>query len=431
MILEFRTYSPEREVVLSDKRTSISLAYDGVPIDYYDRQGRLVGMQVGERHYRRGLDNRLLEKFRLDGGRTRIRRDLLGPDKGCLIDAAYGRARQVAEQIRTGNVALARMRNVETDDVWGAALGLLDPITRYDYARLEAERRQFRSVYAPVSILPPDQYMSLVVQMTVGCSYNRCTFCDFYRMRRFSIKSPDELRQHIRAVLRFFGESATLRKSVFLADGNALVIPQKKLMERIAVVHEFFAFVPPDIEDRRRRSEWCKAHPGSFEGIYSFLDAFSTLRKSVADFEKLREHHLRRVYIGLESGDDELLRFIRKPGDAATMVQAVRTIKAAGLNVGVIAMVGVGGRKFAERHVRKTVEVVNAMGLGARDIFYLSDFVNHPGLPYERLAREGGIRDLSYEEVKAQREAIRNGLSWQDPAHPPKVALYDIREFVY
>lgn len=431
MLLTFRMAEPEGVVVLSDKGTSVSLSYDGMPIDYFDRGGRLVGMQVGERHYRRGLDNRLLEKYRADRGRTRIRRDLVGSDKERLIDAAYTRARLVARRIRARKVALVGTRDVETDDVWATALGLLGPITRYDYARLEAERRQFNHLYAPVGILPPDQYMGLVLQMTVGCSYNRCTFCNFYQAQHFSAKSPDELRRHIGGILRFFGDSATLRRSVFLADGNALVIPQRKLMERIAVVHEFFEFVPPEIEGRRGRSEWRKAHAGAFEGMYAFLDGISTLKKSVADFEELRNHHLRRVYIGLESGDDDLLRFIRKPGNSASMVEAVRTIKAAGLSIGVIAMVGVGGDRYAEQHVRRTVEAVNAMDLGEGDMLYLSDFVSHPGLPYERLARDRGIRELTFDEVKEQRKAIRGGLSWSDPGHPPKVARYDIREFIY
>jgi len=431
MILEFRTHEPAWEIVLSDKGTSISLSYDGVPIDYYDRQGRLVGMFVNDRHYRRGLDNRLMEKFRVPGERGRIRRDLLGVEKRRLIDGAYDRARRVAEQVRSGKVSGVRARMSDAPDLRNEALERLEPITRYDYARLEAERELFNRIYAPVGILPPDQYMSLVVQMTVGCSYNKCTFCDFYQTRRFEIKTPDALREHLRGVVRFFGDSARLRKSVFLADGNALVIPQKKLMERLAVVHEFFTFVPPEIEGRAERSAWRKEHPGSFEGLFSFLDAFSALKKSVAEFEELRKHHLRRVYVGLESGDDDLLRFLRKPGDAASMVEAVEVIKAAGLSVGVILMVGVGGDRYAEQHVRNTIEAVNSMRLGEGDILYLSDFVNHPGLPYERLAKERGIRDLDYGELVAQRGRIRAGLCWPDPTRPPKVALYDIREFIY
>jgi len=432
MILQFRVSGPPREIVFSEKETSRSLSYDGVPIDYYDRQGRLVGIFIDDRHYRRGLDNRLLEKFRRPGERVRVRRDVDEPRKRRLIDDAYSRARSVAEEIRRGSLADLRAHGLDPSaDARTLLLDKLGPILSYDYARLEEERREFDRVYAPVSILPPDQYMSLVIQITIGCSWSRCTFCDFYRGRPFRIRTPEELRGHIRGALGFLGESATLRRSVFLADGNALVIPQGKLLDRLAVVHEFFAFTPPEIEGRAARAAWRRAHPGSFEGLYSFLDAFSTLKKSVADFEALRARHLRRVYVGLESGNDELLRFLRKPGDAAGMIEATRIIKSAGLAVGIVIMVGVGGEGFAQQHARDTVAVVNEMGLGEGDFVYLSDFVNHPGLPYERMAREAGIGDLPHAAVIAQRERLRAGFRWRDPAHPPQVALYDIREFVY
>ncbi len=218
---------------------------------------------------------------------------------------------------------------------------------------------------------------------------------------------------------------------MFLADGNALSLPQTKLLEMFGVLHEFFSFVPLQLRETRERYAYRKSHPHSYEGVFSFVDGRAAMGKTVDDFRALKEQHLRRAYVGLESGDNAVLAFVRKPATRSEMVDAVRRMKTAGLSVGVIAMVGVGGDRFAATHAEKTVGAINAMELGDGDIIYLSDFVNHRGLPYERLARERGIRDLTGPELKAQRNEIRAGLRWKDPAKPAQVSLYDIREFVY
>jgi radical SAM superfamily enzyme YgiQ (UPF0313 family) len=435
MVFEFTTDNPRQTIVYSDKRTSFSLSYDGIPVDYFDREGRLVGMFIDGHHYRRGLDNRLLEKYRSDDGRQRIHSDVEGSRKTALVSGAYDRARAVRDAVEAGGDTEFKPQGlaarIDQDTARTGLLEHLSTLGKWSYDRLSDDGNLFGGIYEPVSILPPDQYLALIVQMTIGCSYNKCTFCDFYQDRPFSIKSNDELRTHLQQLLGFFGESAWLRKSLFLLDGNALVVPQKTLLERLGVIAEFFECMPADIESKPDQMKWLREHPHGFDGMYAFLDAFSTLKKTVSDWEDLRMRSIRRVYLGLESGDDDVLQFIRKPGDRATMIDAAQTIKQAGVNVGVIAMVGVGGHTYADQHVANTVEAINEMGLGEGDIVYLSDFVNHPGLPYEKLAAEQNIVDLDWEQTDAQRETIKRGLRFADPKKPAKVTLYDIREMIY
>ena len=102
--------------------------------------------------------------------------------------------------------------------------------------------------------------------------------------------------------------------------------------------------------------------------IYSFIDAFDVHRKSLADWQELAGRGLRRVYIGIETGDDALLRFLRKPGSAANVVEAVRTLKAGGVAVSVIIMTGVGGSRFSVSHVDQTLAALAQMDLAAGDI---------------------------------------------------------------
>ena len=310
---------------------------------------------------------------------------------GIFLTEAYDLARRVAQTIAEPELAV---------------------LQRWDWAALQADARRFGEIYRPVSILPPDQYLALVVQATEGCSYNRCTFCDFYRDRPFRVKSADELRAHIAAVQAFFGPALGLRRSLFLADANALVAPMPRLRAWLDVIAE--ARILP---------------VGA--GIYSFMDAFDVQRKTADAWAELAARGLRRVYIGMETGDDGLLRWLRKPGTAADVTEAVSLLKGAGIAVSVIIMTGIGGERYAEAHVCGTIAALNAMPLGAGDIVYFSPFVAQPGSEYGSLAATEHIRPLSDAEIAAQEVAIRGALRPHDPKHPPQFSRYDIREFIY
>jgi len=120
---------------------------------------------------------------------------------------------------------------------------------------------------------------------------------------------------------------------------------------------------------------------------------------------------------------------VRKPGLAADAVETVRAVKGGGLHVGLIVMTGLGGDRFAEGHVRDTARALDAMELGEGDLLYFSDLVEVPATPYPRLATERGIRGLTAPERAAQRQAIRARLVVAGAG--PKIATYDVREFVY
>jgi YD repeat-containing protein len=395
----------------------------------YDAAGRLIGAFVERRNYQRGLDNRVLQKWREDG--ERHRRWLDETEARSFLESAYGLARRIYRHLigvrqdlsPPPAPLLSPVRGEKGErgggEGWEAVRSALQIIAAWDWDALQADRERFYQVYRPVSILPPDQYLALVLQATEGCSHNACTFCSFYRGRPFRIKSPAEFREHIARVREFFGPSLSLRKSIFLADANALVIPQPRLLELLDAVNEAFPIG--------------RATHGStaFAGIYSFIDAFHVERKSVAQWETLAARGLRRAYIGMESGDDGLLRFLNKPGTVADAVEAVGRLKAAGVAVSVIILLGAGGDRYAEAHSRGTIAALNAMPLGAGDLIYFSDFVELPDAEYVERARAAGIRPLSREEMRAQERAIRAGLRWADPAHPPQISRYDIREFIY
>ncbi len=369
----------------------------------YDATGRPWTFLLEGRVYRRALNGSMLVKWREPGGpRQRLR---LPPEEARREEA---RAREyVAAWVQALRTGRARTRTPLPHRVWE----LLERILAFDEARSREDAARYLQVYKPIGILPPDQYLSVVVQVTEGCSFNTCTFCTFYRDRPFRIKTPEALARHIQAVRDYLGEGLFLRRHLFLGDANALVVPMPRLLPLLEEVRRGFP------EER-------------FQEMYAFLDGFSGEKKSPEDYARLRALGLQRVYIGLESGDPDLLRFLRKPGTPQDAVHAVRAMKAGGLAVGVIVLLGAGGHRYAQGHVQHTVEVLRAMNLERGDLLYFSELVVTPEMPYARDALREGIRALTPEEQKAQMEAILKGLAYPKGGGP-HVSKYDIREFVY
>ena len=373
----------------------------------FDGEGRLwTAMRAGI-SYRRGLNGRTVAKWQAVHGRgdDRERRWLSEQESGALEAHACQTAAELLAALAAGEVQ-AEM------PVPQAALPALAKAAGFSSERYAEDVRHYLQVYKPVGILPPDQYMAVVLQATEGCSFNTCTFCTFYRDRRFRIRRPDEFRQHAQAVRDYLGEGLSLRRTIFLGDANALVIPMPRLLELIDIVHETY-----DVE--------------RLGGIFAFLDGFSGEKKSTADYAELKKRGMQRIYIGMESGSEELLRLLKKPGKPEDVIQAVNAIKAGGLSVGIIVLLGAGGHAYARAHVRDTIDAINQMPLDLDDLIYFSELIEDEGLEYTRDAYDQKLRPLNSAERIAQGEAIEAGLLFTEDRGVPHISRYDIREFVY
>lgn len=370
----------------------------------YDFAGRLWTAMLEGVSYRRGLDGKMIAKWAAgDGGRERR---WLPPEEARRIET---RARQkVAELFR----ALRRGQVETAVAVPVKALQGFERAIAFDAMQSQADAERYHQVYKPVGILPPDQYMAVVLQATEGCAFNACTFCDFYRDRPFHIKTPEEFLEHARAVRSFIGEGMSLRRTIFLGDANALVAPMRKLLPLMDIVHQVY-----DVR--------------ALGGIFAFLDGFSAEKKTVQDYATLAERGLQRVYVGLESGSEGLLRFLNKPGKPQDAINAVQAMKAGGVAVGVIVLLGAGGQQYAAEHIRETIRVINAMQLGLDDIVYFSELIVSEGMEYVQDAYDARLQPLTSEARSRQAEAIEDGLEFSPQGGTPHISRYDIREFVY
>jgi radical SAM superfamily enzyme YgiQ (UPF0313 family) len=290
------------------------------------------------------------------------------------------------------------------------AIRRLQLVISMDAAALSDDAARFLAASGPVGILPPDQYLALVVRATEGCSWNACTFCSLYRDVPFRCRTTDELRAHVAALRAYFGESIALRRSLFLGDANALCLAHERLLPVLEILAGEFPGAP----------------------LFSFVDAWTGHRKKADKFREYARLGLQRVYVGLETGDPGLLSWLAKPGAPEDAVELVLSLHEAGVGTGVIVLLGAGGARFADAHVAGTADVLTRMLLGPGDILYFSELVDEPSLEYGR-SRAGAADPvpLSPEACADQRRAILAAFRPADPAHPPRVATYDIREFVY
>jgi radical SAM superfamily enzyme YgiQ (UPF0313 family) len=190
--------------------------------------------------------------------------------------------------------------------------------------------------YHGMVIRPPSEADSYILQVTYGCSHNRCTFCGTYLDKPFQARPIEEVLEDI--ALAQAQVPGTRR--VFLADGNGLALHT----ERLVTILDALASAFP----RLRRV-----------GIYA--NARDILGKNEADLAMLQQRKLEIVYLGLESGSDEVLHRIRKGATAAEMVEAVHKVKRAGMRASVIAILGLGGTGLSVQHAEETGRVVSAM----------------------------------------------------------------------
>jgi hypothetical protein len=427
-IVEFVTLEGRR-LLINARREATSILVNNELALNFDCKGRLTGAWIDGRNYRRSLDNRILQK---QGGPRgglsyRLRRELDPEEARQFQSKVHDLLAEYSRDVHNPGTRIANSASAGDRELVFAAL---EGVLSCDLERLEAEAEAFHRIYRPISILPPDQYLALVLQATEGCSYNRCAFCGFYRDRGFRIKTLAEFKQHLDDVRTFFGSAINLRKTIFVADANALVIPQRELLPIMDMICNEFAIDPPHL-DHAALSAWRAEHPIHFEGIYSFVDAFTTRRKTARNYAELSARGLRRVYVGLESGDAALLRFLGKPNSPDEVVQLVRQVKAGGVAVGIIILAGAGGEKYAAPHVLQTAEIVNAMPLDENDLIYFSELVDYPGSSYSELAQQAGIRPLTVEGIEEQMRQMRAGFRFRNDGHVPKVSYYDVREFIY
>lgn len=214
--------------------------------------------------------------------------------------------------------------------------------------------------YEGACIRPPSEAFSILLQVTLGCSHNKCTFCGTYKDKRFTIKDDKVILSDILFASRYMKK----QDRVFLMDGDTLIIPQKRLMWILENIREHLPWV--------RR-------------VGAYANVKSIKMKSLEDLIDLKEKGLGILYLGVETGDEEVRKQIRKGSGARTLIDMGRKVREAGIKLSVTVLLGIAGRERSLEHARATGELLSAMDpnyVGALTVMVI------PGTPlYDDLSK--------------------------------------------
>ncbi len=221
---------------------------------------------------------------------------------------------------------------------------------------------------------PPSEAYSLLVQVTVGCTHNKCTFCSMYKDKKFHLRSLDEVmedlawaRAHYRQIRR-----------IFLCDGDALALKNDKLV--------------PILEYIRDNIPEC-------ERVTSYARATDILRKTDEELKELRELGISMVYIGAESGSYEVLLHINKGETRAQLIEGVKKAERCGIKASVTFISGLAGKAGWEDHAVQTGTMISEMQPSYVGLLTL---MVDPDVPIAEEIRQGKLQLLSPEEVVAE-----------------------------
>ena len=183
---------------------------------------------------------------------------------------------------------------------------------------------------------PPSEAKSLIFQVTLGCSFNECSFCDMYRSKEYSERSWEEVKGEIDMMSKMLPDTT----KIFLADGDALNLDTEYMIQIVKYVYEKF----PNLE---RVS--CYAMP------------MNLLKKTPEELDSMKKAGLDMLYLGIETGSDILLKKVTKGATAKTIIKSCKKAKDAGFTLSCMVILGIGGSKYSSENARETAKVISAV----------------------------------------------------------------------
>ena len=181
---------------------------------------------------------------------------------------------------------------------------------------------------------PPSEAQSLIFQVTIGCAWNRCAFCEMYSEKTFRIKNEEELLREIEAAAKVFPDT----RRIFLADGNAMVLSAGKLLRILSAIKSAFPRV---------------------NRVSAYALPSDILSKTPEDLEKLRTAGLKLIYVGVESGDDAVLLKNHKSETFQSTIDGLLKAKTAEIKLSVMILSGLGGKELSRQHALNSARLVN------------------------------------------------------------------------
>ena len=235
--------------------------------------------------------------------------------------------------------------------------------------------------YEGIVYRPPSEAYSLIIQVSVGCAHNKCSFCSMYKGKKFRIKSLEEVYEDLYEAREIYNHV----ERIFLADGDSLVLPMEKLSQILLKIKELF----PE----------CKR-------VSAYAAPRDILRKSLEELKQLKEMGIGIFYMGIESGSDIILKEIQKGVTSADIIEAGQKVKHSGIKLSVTFISGIGGKDKWQENARESARVISAIN---PDYVGLLTLMVEPGTQMYEDINSGKFKLLNPEEVMLEtRELIKN-----------------------
>lgn len=221
---------------------------------------------------------------------------------------------------------------------------------------------------------PPSEAYSLLVQVTVGCTHNKCTFCSMFKAKKFHIKPMEQIMEDLEEARRLYNYVGR----IFLCDGDALCLSNNKLLKILKKIKELF----PECER-----------------INVYGNAIDVLKKTPQELKEIFENGIKMIYIGAESGSDKVLKDILKGATADELIEAVHKIEDSGIKASVTFISGIAGKDGWQEHAIETGKMITKMNASYVALLTL---MIEPAAPLYSDIQSGKFKVLSPEEVVAE-----------------------------
>ena len=220
---------------------------------------------------------------------------------------------------------------------------------------------------------PPSEANSLLVQATIGCPWNKCTFCMVYKKGpKFKIRSVNEIKEDLLWAKQKYGSSI---ETVFFPSGNTIIIKTEDFVEILKYTRKLFP---------------------NLKRITIYGSAQYIVKKGLDDLKRIAEAGLSRIHVGLESGDDIVLKHVKKGSTSEIQIKAGQLVKKAGIELSEYVVLGLGGKKRTREHIQETVKVINAID---PDFIRIRTFLPKMNTPILEEIQSGTFQILSPHEV--------------------------------
>jgi hypothetical protein len=401
-----RLNTPGEPIFAGFKPGGFSLYFGDAPIYHFDLEGRWQRAFADGTHYLKGLDANAQKIDRVREGPNLIlkRTTLSHPEASDFDERVRSTALELiadldSERLARVEPASAKARPLVQDDL----REFLDRIGRWDRAAWIAQRERYAAAYAMPGFLPPECQNAVLLQAkrgpAAGAGFGGSPGDSAYA------RSLAEFEQHAKDVAALWGRRLLQAHTVFLAGRGVLRRPVGEVTALLSVISRTLPIEPrtqPGAEDRAPASDQPR-----FDGVHMFLDNFDSPRSDFAGWNELARGGLVRVSLGVESGDPEVRNFYQKSWADEELRATVGNIRASGIGLSVLTLVGAGGIEHAQAHVDSAARFFQALDLGPGDFVFLLD---------ENEIREpntvpAGLTPLRGTAWSAERAKLKNALA--------------------